>query len=169
VVFFGNSSAVFSDCGLFRYRLDREMPYRGPVLSVTMVNPSRAGAEVNDPTVKKLIGFARVLRASRIIVTNKFAYVSTDVRALAHADDPVGPKNDHYIAEAVREADIHVVAWGPLAKLPPELHYRWRKVLGAIRKAGGAPKCWGTAMDGQPRHPLMLAYTTPLVAWSPPQ
>jgi hypothetical protein len=166
--FFDTATAEFSACGKYRYRLDRALPYKGPTLSITMVNPSTAGREANDPTIRKVLGFARDMHVGHVIVTNQFAFVSTDVRALKHVPDPIGPLNDRFIREAALEAQIHVVAWGPLAKLPEELHYRWRAVTRLIRKAGGTPKCWGTAMDGQPRHPLMLAYSTPLVAWSEP-
>jgi hypothetical protein len=64
------------------------------------------------------------------------------------------------------EADKIICAWGPLAKLPPRLRGRWREV---VALAAGKPLwCLGTSADGQPRHPLMLRYTTPLVEWKPP-
>lgn len=166
--FSDSSSAVFSPCGLYRYRLDRTLVGKGPVVSITMVNPSFAGSEVNDPTIRKLIGFCQRLRASRFIVTNKFAHIATDVRQLAHVDHPVGPQNDQHLGAAFAEADIHVVAWGPLTKLPPVLRNRWRRVLYLLSKAGASPQCWGTAKGGHPRHPLMLAYSTALEPWGRP-
>lgn len=166
--FFGLSDAVFSPDKMFRYRLDRTLVGRGPVLLVCGVNPSKADAEINDHSVTKIIGLSQRQRASRFILVNEFAYCATDVREVGYADDPVGPKNDYYIKQAIAEADMCIVAWGPLAKLPPILRNRWRRVLFLIQKANKEPLCWGTAKDGHPRHPLMISYSTPLQKWGRP-
>ncbi len=159
---------VFSDCGLFRYLLEHEFGGDGPVISLGMVNPSLADGRKNDPTMTKVDGFATRLGASKVIVWNPFARIAKDVRDLRHVDDPIGPENDAYIAQAVKGADIHIVGWGPLAKLPKPLRNRWRSVVDVLNDVGAKPMCWGTAQDGHPRHPLMLAYATPLVPWVSP-
>lgn len=79
------------------------------------------------------------------------------------ADDPGGPENDAYIAQAIHGADIHIVAWGPLSKLPKSLRGRWREVVDVLSVAGAKPVCAWTAQDGQPRHPLMVATIQPLL------
>ncbi|NTI92246.1 DUF1643 domain-containing protein [Agrobacterium rhizogenes] len=162
-------TAIFSDCGLFRYLLEHDFGGGGPVISLTMVNPSLAGREKNDPTMAKVDGFCARLGASKVIVSNKNALISEDVRDLRKAVDPIGPENDFYIEQAIRDADIHIVAWGPLAKLPKSLRNRWRGVVEVLDRAGARPMCWGTAQDGHPRHPLMVAYATPLVPWIAPE
>ncbi|MBD9510046.1 DUF1643 domain-containing protein [Ensifer sp. ENS10] len=161
--------AVFSECGLYRYLLEHDFGGSGPVISLGMVNPSNADDENNDSTMTKVDGFAVRLGASKVKVWNKYAFVDKDVKALRSATDPVGPENDAYIAQAVTDADIHIVAWGPLSKLPKPLRNRWLAVADVLAKAGARPMCWGIALDGQPRHPLMLAYATPLVPWSAPR
>ncbi|WP_028732125.1 DUF1643 domain-containing protein [Rhizobium leguminosarum] len=159
---------VFSECRLFRYLLEHDFGGTGPVISLGMVNPAEADDEKNDHTMTKVDGFAIRLGASKVKVWNKYAFIDKDVKALRTASDPVGPENDDYIAQAIRDADIHIVAWGPLAKLPRPLRSRWRGVVDVLDRAGARPMCWGTAGDGQPRHPLMIAYATPLVPWSAP-
>lgn len=159
---------VFSECGLFRYLLEHDFGGTGPVISLGMVNPSLANGEKNDPTMTKVDGFATRLGASKVTVWNPFARIAKDIRDLRHVADPIGPENDAYIAKAIEGADIHIVAWGPLSKLPKPLRGRWRSVVDVLLKAGAKPMCWGTALDGHPRHPLMLAYATPLVPWTPP-
>lgn len=159
---------VFSDCGLYRYLLEHDFGGSGPVISLGMVNPSLADGNKNDPTMTKVDGFALRLGASKVKVWNKYALIDKDVKALRSAVDPVGPENDAYIAQAIRDADIHIIAWGPLSKLPKPLRGRWRSVVDVLSQAGAKPMCWGTALDGQPRHPLMLAYATPLTPWSAP-
>lgn len=165
---FGGGSAVFSPDGLYRLRLERALEGSGPVAALCMVNPSTAGAEVNDPTITKGCGFGRRADWSRLIVGNKFARRATDVRDLRSLSDPVGPDNDSHLEQIFRDADIHIVAWGPLNKLPPHLRSRWRQVKAIADRVGCRLMCWGTAQDGHPRHPLMLAYSTPLVPWTAP-
>ena len=159
---------VFSECGLYRYLLEHDFGGSGPVISVGMVNPSKADGQLNDQTMTKVDGFAMRMGASKVIVWNKYALINKDVKALRSAADPIGSENDAHIAQAINGADIHIVAWGPLSKLPKPLRIRWRSVVDVLTEAGAKPMCWGTALDGHPRHPLMLAYATPLIPWSAP-
>jgi hypothetical protein len=165
-------SAVFSEGGepaaLFRWRLDRDLGRDGPTVVLVGVNPSTAGAEKNDQTIRKDIGFGAVHGWGRIIKANKFAFRARDVRALATAFDPIGPENDAYLARAFDEADLIVPCWGPLAKLPKRLRRRYIEVSRIAERSGKPILCFGTAKDGQPLHTLTLAYTTPLVPWRRP-
>lgn len=161
-------SAILSPCSLFRYRLEREVGEAGPVVAIFGVNPSTADAIVNDATIRRDIGFGERLGWSRIIKGNKFAFRAKDVRALRSAADPIGPDNDAHLEQIMRDADLHVVAWGPLAKLPRDLRPRWRAVERIARRVGCPLLAFGVAQDGHPRHTLMLAYETPLVPWVAP-
>jgi len=165
---FGDCSAVISNCERYRYRLDRR---RNSLFStaIIMVNPSTADADHDDSTIRKLLGFAERKGWGSIIVGNLFAYRATDVRKLATADDPIGPENDFYLRTIIGEADQVVVAWGPLTKQPKALRDRWRSItdiaepLGKVLLSIGSP-----ALDGHPKHPLMLAYSEPIVPWRHP-
>lgn len=160
--------------GQYRYRLDRWLggdlwAANAPSLHVIGVNPSTADEKTDDATIRKLLGFASRLGARRVIVTNLFAYRSTNVVALRTVDDPIGgDAADYFMRTAFRDAEINVAAWGPAAKLPWHLRDRWRHVAALAAEAGRPLQCWGTAQDGHPRHPLMLAYATPLGEWTPP-
>lgn len=160
-------SAIISPCELFRYRLERVV---GPGLTAAVygVNPSKADHKIDDQTIRKLYGFGKRLSIGRWLVGNPFAYRATDVKELTNAVDPIGPDNDRHIEQIMRDADLHIVAWGPLSKLPPRLRHRWRAIANIAERVGCQLMCWGTAQDGHPRHPLMLAYDTPLVPWSIP-
>ena len=158
-------SAILSPCSLFRYRLEREVSHEGLVAAILGVNPSTADAEIDDHTIRKDMGFARRFGWRKIIKGNKFAFRATDVRELRRAHDPVGPENDTHLERIMRDADIVVAAWGPLAKLPPQLRSRWREVVAIADRVGKPLHCFGTAKDSQPRHTLMLAYNTPLLPW----
>lgn len=159
--------AVLSDCGLYRYTLERHLG-AGPKALILGVNPSTADAEIDDHTIRKDMGFARKHGWGRVLKGNLFAYRSTDIKGLRGVPDPNGPYNDYYLHAMMREADIVVAAWGPTSKLPPDLRYRWREVVGIAARAGKPLMCFGTAKDGQPLHTLMLSYALPLIPWSPP-
>lgn len=162
-------SAIISPCGKFRLRLDRDLEQDGPVVAIGGVNPSTANAIMNDATIRKDMGFGRRLGWGRIIKFNKFAYRATDVRELAHASDPIGPGNDAIIEEIMREADIVIMAYGPLAKLPKRLRTRWKAVAQIADRLSKTLYCFGTARDGHPLHTLMLGYDTPLQPWRRPE
>jgi hypothetical protein len=51
------SSAVFSECGLFRHRLDREVQATGLVILYSGINGSTAGVSEEDQTSMKWRGF----------------------------------------------------------------------------------------------------------------
>src|SRR5882724_1884503 len=60
-------SAVISNCGLYRYRLDRMLrDDHGPTVAFVMVNPSTADATQDDATIRKCIGFAKLYSAVRL-------------------------------------------------------------------------------------------------------
>jgi hypothetical protein len=163
-------SAVLSNepVPLYRYRLERDMGQGGKTAAVIMVNPSTADAEKDDHTIRKLLGFAQRLGIGRLIVGNKFALRATDVTELKAARDPIGPFNDAHLEQIMRDADLHIVAWGPLAKLAPTMRGRWKRIVDIARHHVGCPLyCFGTAQDGQPLHPLTPGYDRPLVLWTP--
>lgn len=121
----------------------------------------------HDP-IRKVRGFTERMAADRFVVGNKFAYRATDVRDLKGARDPKGPDNDAHLRSIMDDADEIVVAWGPLAKLPPHLRRRWYAVARIADDLGKPLMCLGVAQDGHPRHPLMVAYATPLIEWKRP-
>lgn len=161
-------SAVISPCGLFRYRLERQVSEAATTVALIGVNPSTADAEEDDQTIRKDIGFARIHGWGRIIKGNLFAYRATDIADLRKAVDPYGPENDRHLAEIIYDADLVVACWGPVAKLPSHLRRRYMEVARISDRFGKRLMCLGTAKDGQPRHTLMLPYDTPLTYWSRP-
>lgn len=163
-------SALISACGTYRWRLDRPNLRVGPAVAIFGVNPSTADAVVNDATIRRDLGFAELLGWGHLIKLNKFAFRAKevkDLRALTLAE-AVGAQNDDHIRDALREAEIVIYAWGPLAKLPERLRKRWLKVHEIVVNAGHKPLCFGIAKDGHPRHTLMLSYETPLQNWTHP-
>lgn len=156
-------SAILSSCGLYRYRLDRSVAFSGPVYAFFGVNPSTADATVDDATVRKWIGFTKTWGGRRFIVGNVFAFRATDVRGLATANDPFGPDLGDHITDIIAEADILVPCWGSVSKVPPKLRFAFDVLMDALASSGKPVKCFGRTKAGDPKHPLMLGYGTPLV------
>jgi hypothetical protein len=92
----------------------------------------------------------------------------TDIRELRGAPEPIGADNDAQLEQILRDADLHLVAWGQLAKLPEILRKRWIDVVRIADRVGYRLQCIGVNDDGHPRHPLMTGYEVPIAAWPAP-
>ena len=154
---------IFSHDRAYRYTLWRNWgdyeddPF--PVMFIGL-NPSTADEKQDDPTVRRCIGFAKEWGFKSMVMTNIFAYRSTDPKALARVDDPVGPENDSYIAITAKSASIIVCCWGS---------------QGSYRNRGGrifdllssmhVLNTLGFTKNGCPRHPLYLRKGTQLQFW----
>lgn len=161
-------TAIISDCGRYRYRLERQCAGEGAT-AIIMVNPSTANAYTDDATIRKLRGFGDRNQWGRLIVGNLFAYRATDVRNLGKTTDPAGlPENDMHLMRMFREADRIIVAWGPITKQPRYHRGRWRKVMDLIDDGREVFRIGAPAQCGHPKHPLMLPYDSPIVPWGLP-
>ncbi|HFT8008603.1 TPA: DUF1643 domain-containing protein [Burkholderia cenocepacia] len=159
-------SAIISSCCGYRYRLEREIAPTGIVVAFFGVNPSYAAATVRDHTDLKWTGFAHRWGARKYIAGNPFAFRSPRVRDLATVVDPIGPENDAYLARIIAEADLLVPCWGDRGKLPKHLWPRLGVVTAMLCTSGKPVKVFGLTAGGDPRHPLMLSYDTPLIDWA---
>ncbi|WP_310614063.1 DUF1643 domain-containing protein [Limnohabitans sp.] len=158
-------NAVISECGRYRYRLEHTVAMNGPVYAFFGINPSTADAILNDITVRKWIGFSKRWGASRFIVGNAFAYRSIDVKALAMVDDPYGDKIGDHTTDIINDADILIPCWGNRSKVSSKLHGVFDVLLDALVSSGKPVMHFGLTNAGDPKHPLMLGYSTPLIPW----
>ena len=152
--------ALVSPCGLYRYFLVRRWDDNLPEIRWCMLNPSVADDDIDDPTVRKCCGFAKRWGFGSIRIVNLFAFRATDPRGLKEADDPIGPDNVQHLKEILR-APV-VMAWG--GSLPNTMIAR-EAVVNVAALAGLGWMCLGRTKGGQPRHPLMLAYSTERRVW----
>lgn len=166
-------SAIISDCGRYRYRLDREIGMLGSIIIAFLLhNPSTADADKDDPTSRRGIGFARSWGASRMVFINPWAGRATKPADLWKMDDPVGPENDRHIREVALEVvasgGFMVAAWGAVSP-PRALHHAVANRLSAVRSiitdAGCELRALGVTQDGAPRHPLYLPATAVPLPW----
>jgi hypothetical protein len=152
--------ADLSPCGIYRYRLWRELGDGTGTVLFVMLNPSTADGEQDDPTIRRCIGFARSWGFRRLEVANLFALRATDPEQLRlFKGDPIGPETDTWIASLAAVAKLTIAAWGA--------HAFARHRAAAIADLLINPRCLGTTADGQPRHPLYIPADTTPVEWRP--
>ncbi len=143
----------------YRYTLRRELAplLPGPRVLFVMLNPSTATDDIDDPTIRRCIDFAKRWGCSSLSVVNLFAARATDPRELKRMDDPIGPDNDLTIMSEAARADTVVLAWG----VHGAYLGRDQDVLVLLRPL--KPRHLGLTKDGHPRHPLYVPARQPLV------
>jgi hypothetical protein len=145
--------ATFSQDRVYRYQLVRSTGCPNQALvNFVGLNPSTADESSDDPTVRRLIGFARRSGFGFLILTNLYAFRATDPRALKLAADPIGPDNFAYVTGAACESRCIVPCWGTHGAL----RSRGREVLELLQRLGDI-WVFGLTKGGEPIHPLYLA------------
>ena len=169
--------ATFSDDGLHRYTLFRTIDLPQPVLDkglavFVMLNPSKADAMADDPTIEKCVRFAKSWGFSRLKVVNLFAWRETNPKNLAKAQeggkDTTGSENDYVIEATVREAALVVCAWGNGSDLKRSVFSeRVSQVCEILHGTRRLIHVLALTDRGQPHHPLYLADDTTPRLWNP--
>lgn len=162
-----SETAAFSPCRIWRYTLHRQWK-DGEGIGFLMFNPSTADEMINDPTIRKCIGFAKRWGYGRLVILNLFAIRGTDPRIVRRVSDPVGPLNDYHILKSVTGCREVVCAWGCGGHMKDETAKRPAAVIKMLQeKEPYMPlTCMGYSADGSPRHPLMLKYTTERIPYT---
>lgn len=152
-------SAVISECGKYRYALERRWGV-SPAIAWVMLNPSTADATIDDPTIGRCIEFSRRWGFGSLRVVNLYAYRATDPRELKPLTyaERCGPLNAWHQHMALQDAAVIVAAWGG-GRLDP--------VPSALISYDKPLQCLKRLKDGSPGHPLYIAGDTPLMPWIP--
>ena len=154
-------AARISECGRYRYTLHRWWG-DGARLGFIMLNPATADADLDDPTIRRCLGFARTLGYDGIRVFNLYAFRATKPADLWRADEPTGgERNDDLLREVLRQAKHQTViaAWGANARpdrVETVLGWHGAEHLTAL----------GVTKEGAPRHPLYLRADAQPEPWS---
>jgi hypothetical protein len=145
-----NKGALFLDNKKYRLYLYRIWDSTKDKLMFIGLNPSTADETNDDPTIRKVIGFARANGYGGVYMCNCFPVVSTDPKGITtdHLD-----KNDLVIAEVSDVCDMVVFAWGNFKE--PILYGRDQK----FKKMFPYAVCLGKNKNGSPKHPLYVSYS----------
>lgn len=153
-------SAVISACQKYRYRLDRQWDPHMPKLAFLMLNPSTADADLDDPTIRRCISFAKDWGYGGIVVGNLFAMRATNPKELRiPGQDPIGCDNDRHLMEIVRECQLVVCAWGVNGLMGG----RDRQVLSLLHEY--PLYALKVTQTGHPSHPLYLKKELKPIEW----
>lgn len=162
-------SAVISDCGQYRYRLERQWGDDDATRILwVMCNPSTADATVDDPTIRKCIKFSTNWGAGSMEVVNLWAYRSSKPEDLQLVPDAMGPDNLRHIEDAVLDPRTAIVVggWGnAAARAGCANPFSLAALRRATEEQGKGIYCLGRTASGAPRHPGRLAYGTPVELW----
>lgn len=159
--------AFISKCGTYRYWLRRIWDDTKPTLLFCMLNPSTADGDVDDPTIRKCIGFATRMGYGAIVVVNLFAYRATNPLALHRNISSkglgyvIGPDNYGHLRVSFADHDQCVCAWGANVRKVPTNAID--NVLQLMNTWSCEPMALAVMSDNIPWHPLMLPYTDKLI------
>jgi hypothetical protein len=171
-----NRKTIFSPDRLYRYTLWREfyavkasnpplLPVEGNqahnFVQFIGLNPSTADETLDDPTIRRCIGFAKAWGYGAMCMTNLFAWRDTDPEKMKRSLDAVGGENDTWLKRIYHHSGIAIAAWGKHGSFQG----RGEFVKNLLQKSEAFPKLHYLALnnDGSPKHPLYLPKTlTPL-------
>ena len=146
-------SAEISECGIYRYQLKRQWSSGNNFVLFIGLNPSKADAEIDDPTLTRCIGFSQREGYDGLIIANLFAYRATDPNDLiGEKDYLVGKLNDDWIKRSIDGAQAVVVCWGN----DGAYLNRSEEVLEILKEYQDDKPifCLDKNATGQPKHPL---------------
>lgn len=159
-------SAEISNCGNYRYSLSRVWNEELPKCCFWGINPSIADSNIDDATVRKMIGFSSRMSYGGFYLGNIFPYRSTDVKGLSVAENPYGEPSKFPIPDQkFLDAVIHIAAWGNSSKIPKSLRFRIQEFVDYFDNEEINLYSIGITKSGDPRHPLMTSYSTPCELW----
>lgn len=155
-----HTNAILSECGRYRYELTRRWD-DGPLLEFDMLNPSKADASTNDPTVVRCIGFAKRWGYGAIVIRNLYPLRATNPEALLNysAEDYEEAQRinrEEYLSRD--DADCTIAAWGAHAAA-----LEWFAAGHRVERR--ELFCLGTNAGGSPKHPLYVPSSREPVRW----
>ncbi len=159
------SQAGFSKCGNYRLWLKKVISKRNRSLLYFGLNPSKANAYQDDPTIRRLVGFSLRWGYGELFVINLFSRVSSKTPLISKCTNPVGEGNDQQIVSSIMKWSEDSrwdlwLGWGRAGNTFGrnieaisiiELHFKNRLNLFPYAKG---PLCLGLTKNGNPRHPL---------------
>jgi hypothetical protein len=150
-LFAPNKGAEFSDDRVYRYTLWRE--WGNKTVAFIGLNPSTADENIDDPTIRRCINFAKSWGFGRMVMLNLFAFRATDPRDMKACQEPIGPENDKTLEGVSYSSDLVVCAWGVHGA-----HIdRGDEVTGMLLRRGIELHCLGRTTKGYPKHPRTSA------------
>lgn len=147
-------SATISEDQQYRYSLARKVSDGERILLFVGLNPSTADAKLDDPTIRRCVGFAKLWGFSWLLMGNVYAFRSTDPKKLQTVENPVGSRNRNELDKMMAVSELVIAAWGNNS-----LTAEAKEIADWIVKQDKT-KCLGQNKNGTPKHPLYLRAST---------
>jgi hypothetical protein len=164
----------------YRYTFGRVWNRALPLVVWVCLNPSTADTETDDQTTRKIRGFSERWGFGRFLLVNLYPMRATSPADLLAANEAMrfglGDTHTAIISAAFGDAvggimpgkagavgDV-VFAWGAHGA-HRTVRARRDEVLALPRPPGLRVWCLGRCQNGEPRHPLTLAYATLRERW----
>ena len=175
------AEAKLSSCGAYRWLLHRpiqssdQISKQRRVLLFVGLNPSRADGRQDDPTLRRLQGFAHQWGYHHLVVLNLFARISPSPSLLCRCAEPIGAENDlilhSWFQQWAQQPKWDLwLGWGVGGGLR-QRDAEVLKMLNDVSDRRGVlspPFVTGLTKAGYPRHPLYLPSDVQRVAWAVP-
>ena len=173
------AEAKLSSCGAYRWLLHRpiqssdQISKQRRVLLFVGLNPSRADGRRDDPTLRRLQGFAHQWGYHHLVVLNLFARISPSPSLLCRCAEPIGAENDlilhSWFQQWAQQPKWDLwLGWGVGGGLR-QRDAEVLKMLNDVSDRRGVlspPFVTGLTKAGYPRHPLYLPSDVQRVAWA---
>ena len=156
--------AKFSADRIYRYTLKIQWDEEKPLVQFIGLNPSTADEVKDDPTIRRCKQFSKNWGYGGMIMTNLFAFRSTDPVPMKKHPQPIGEvlqgqnfenENDLQLWMAHHCCELTVAAWGN--------HGKHMNRGTAVRKLLGPLKAFRVTGAGEPEHPLYMPYSIELI------
>lgn len=145
------TGAEFSYDRKYRYALWRVWDRSKPLVMFIGLNPSTANETEPDPTITRVMNFARSWGYGGFYMMNLFGIVSSKPEILLTDPDPLGD-NDQWLDKIAVKCDRIVFCWGVFKQA--------RSRAEDIKKRFPGAYCLNKTKEGHPWHPLYVAANT---------
>lgn len=149
-----HSGACFSECHNYRYYLWRIWDETISKVMFIGLNPSTASETNDDPTIKRVIHFAKGWGFGGIYMLNLFPFISTDPKYLQMTKTDI---NEKYLKEISAKCERIVFAWGTFKEA--------KTMSNNIIKMFPEAYALKINNDGSPRHPLYVKGNIELIRY----
>lgn len=143
-------SAIVSRDGNYRYTLSRVWDKSKPLVMFICLNPSTMDERNDDPTVRRIKGYAKDWGFGGFYICNLFAYKSTKFMPLTTLgkDLAIGKHNNKWLKRIAKKCKTTVFAWGINGKT----YRRCDELISMFPQA----MVIELSKEGYPKHPLYL-------------
>lgn len=138
-------TAIFSKDKQYRYQLSRRWDSAKPMVLFVMHNPSTADAYKEDPTLIRIINYAKDWGYGGLYVGNLFPYCSSKPKKDMVLPKVIVTRNHRHIKTMYKQSEQTIFAWGNQQETP-----QW------FKKNINYPYCIALSLNNIPKHPLYL-------------